>query len=157
MNNKFSLSLSLSFCLHKFTLDRLLGLGGIKFIRTLRTFVVSIKYLYRVFLDRKVRKVTTETSDLQDLWDHQVCLVHRYVNHSTCHLLNYRVRIPVNRRITRVLFKQGYPGLKGEKGEKGESVSESFDNILHAADGRSKPSRIKSLRIIFSFNSEDEI
>lgn len=42
-----------------------------------------VKYLRREFLDPKGKKVTTEISDLQDLWGHQVCLVHRYVNHST--------------------------------------------------------------------------
>lgn len=39
-----------------------------------------VKYLRREFLDPKGKKVTTEISDLQDLWGHQVCLVHRYVN-----------------------------------------------------------------------------
>lgn len=49
----------------------------------MRTYIYShIKYLYREFLDPKVKRVTTEISDLQDLWGHQVCLVHRYVNHS---------------------------------------------------------------------------
>lgn len=42
-----------------------------------------VKYLRREFLDPKGKKVITEISDLQDLWGHQVCLVHRYVNHST--------------------------------------------------------------------------
>lgn len=51
----------------------------------IHTFIANIKYLYREFLGPKVKKVTTEISDLQDLWGHQVCLVHRYVNHSTCY------------------------------------------------------------------------
>lgn len=59
------------------------------------------------------------------------------------------MRIRLDERLTRVLRKQGYPGLKGEKGEKGESVSRSLDNTSRTADGRSKPSSIGFFRIIF--------